>query len=494
MKNKIKSLLALVMAICMLFAIAGCGDKGKDTSSEQTVSNDDFFTDSETENTSSTDTQSTASTDKKQSKNTNKGDNGQTGTVTTQTVPKENQIGGKSWKDVLASMPKKLRGTKLVMYNWNPATEYTGAPAVMDAFTKQTGIRVEWRTISHAVYFTKLPAIIASGENIPDLARIGYAGISFLKNFQPLSVTKYNFKDEAWDDSMMKILTVKGKAYGTTLKNTHCSGPNLLFYNKSIIEKEDYEDPYKLWKAGKWTWKKYLKMATQAVDDGYFVASTGEQMMPGYAESWNVVGTSFNGTKFTTNWNTKKFLNVYEELGDLFHGSKGKQKFGYGQEESFNAGQNPFYLGTGVHARNKNAYFSNLKANGTLYFVPVPEHEELKGKYYQGFGEIECYGVPKGASNPEAVPYFLRYFMDGANYALDTYFGNKQNLEVYNWCMNQTKVVDYGFGPDGVAGGYGGSEGIHKYTGAQMKTYIDSVMGKVNKYVKELNDELKNFK
>ena len=56
------------------------------------------------------------------------------------------------------------------------------------------------------------------------------------------------------------------------------------------------------------------------------------------------------------------------------------------------------------------------------------------------------------------------------------------------------EVVDYGFGPDGVAGGYGGSEGIHKYTGAQMKTYIDSVMGKINKYVKELNDELKYFK
>ena len=263
MKKTLRSIIALIMVLCMLLVAAGCGDKGKETSSEQSV-NEDFFATTETkddvssEETSSnnsSDAQSNVASNNSQANNSNTSSSGKNskptdtssggGKVTT-TVPKENQVGGKSWKDVLAGMPKKLRGTKLTMYNWNPATEYTGAPAVMDAFKKQTGIQVTWNTVSHSTYFTKLPALIASGENIPDMARIGYADLDFIQNMQPLSVSKFDFKDEAWDQTMMKNLTFGGKTYGTTLQNTHISGVYVMFYNKAIIDKYNYEDPYKL--------------------------------------------------------------------------------------------------------------------------------------------------------------------------------------------------------------------------------------------------------
>ncbi len=516
MKNTLKIILALAMVICMLFTVAGCGDKGKETSSEQTV-NDNFFADAETQNevtsnetasNTSTGTQSNVTSNNNSNVTSNNNSNtssggktskpsntssitnsGSSGNITT-TVPKENQIGGKTWKEVLASMPKKLRGTKLTMYNWNPATEYTGAPAVMEEFKKQTGIEVTWNTISHSIYFTKLPAIIASGENIPDMARIGYSDLDFVQNMQPLSVSKYDFTDEAWDQNMMKTLTFGGKTYGTTLQNTHISGVYVMFYNKAVIDKYNYEDPYKLWKAGKWNWDKYLSMCEDAKDDGMNFGSVGEGHMKSYISSYGLVNIYYNGKMMASNWNTPEWLKAHQIIGDLYNKDG---LFGRGQAELFDAAGCPFYIGTTVHARNKNSYFGTLKGNKTLYFVPVPEHPEL-GKYYQGYGEIEAYGIPKGAKNVEAVPYFLRFFLDGANYTLDTYFGNKQNLEVYNWCMNQpNKVVSWGYEPTNVVG-VGEAQTIEKCTGAQMKNFIDTNTGVNNKFLKEQNEILNKLK
>ncbi len=508
MKITLKSLLALAMVICMLFAVAGCGDKRNETSSEQTV-NDDFFATTETQddvsseetasNTSSQ-AQSNVNSSNVQGNNSNTSSSGKTsstantnsssgsGNITT-TVPKENQIGGKSWKEVLSTMPKKLRGTKLTMYNWNPATEYTGAPAVMDAFKKQTGIQVTWNTVSHSTYFTKLPALIASGENIPDMARIGYSDITFIQNMQPLSVSKYDFTDKAWDQNMMKNLTFGGKTYGTTLQNTHISGVYVMFYNKAVIDKYNYEDPYKLWKAGKWTWKKLLEMCEDAKDDGLSFGVVGEGSMTSFFSTLGLRNVYYDGKKFASNWNSSEWLKIHQELGDLYNKDK---IFGFGRQETFNANDALFYTGTTVHARNKNSYFGEFKANKTLYFVPMPKR--TGEKYYQGYGEIEAYGIPKGASNPEAVPYFLRYFLDGANYTLDTYFGNKQNLEVYNSCMNQpNKIIDWGYESPNVVG-EGEINSLSRCTGAQVKKFIDSNKGINEKWVKEQNEILNKLK
>ena len=508
MKITLKSLLALAMVICMLFAVAGCGDKGKEVSSEQTVSQD-FFADAETQDevssdeatsTTSTDSNVASNNNSNAQNNSNTSSSGKTSSTTdtnssgdvniTTTVPKENQVGGKPWKDVLATMPKKLRGTKLTMYNWNPATEYTGAPAVMDAFKKQTGIQVTWNTISYSTYFSKLPALIASGENIPDIARIGYASFSFLQNMQPLSTSKFDYTDEAWDQTMMKNLTFGGNTYGTTLQNTHISGVYVMFYNKAVMDKYNYEDPYKLWKKGKWTWEKFLEMCEDAKDDGMQFGCVGEGGMASFVSSRGITNLQYDGKKAVSNWNSSDWLKIHQELGDIWNKD---QLITRGREALFNGGGCPFYVGTTVHARNKNAYFGDLKANKTLYFVPMPKHPELK-KYYQGYGEIEAYGIPKGAKNPEAVPYFLRYFLDGANYTLDTYFGNKQNLEVYNWCMNETtKIVSFGYESGDVIG-QGNIKSIQNCTGAQVKSFIDSNKGINEKWVKEQNEIIKKLK
>lgn len=474
MKNTLKVILALAMVLCMLFTIVGC-DNGGDTSSEQV--NSDFFEDEVTQNQNGDTTSDTASDG-----------NGSSGNQTTY-VPEENKIGGKTWKEVVASMPKKLSGTTVVMYNWNPAVEYTGAPAAINAFTKATGIKVDWKTVSYAQYYTKLPALISSGENIPDMARLRGPHPDFVKNFQPITVAKYDFTDEAWDKNIMDLYTFGSKTYAVSLQNTHVGSINVLFYNKTLINKHDFDDPYKLWKKGKWTWSKYIKMCKEFNEITGNPAANGEGGFGVYLTSYGISGSiKFNGSKYSSNMSDKQFIAKHELLAELY---TDKKLFEFGGQESFNDGSVLFSIGSAVHARQKNPYFGNLKASNTLCFVPMPSIDGQK-KYYQGHGEAEAYGIPKGAKNPQAVPYFLRYFLDGANYELSTYFGNKQNLEVYNWCMNQkNKVYAYGY-PDEMDEGY---YSVLEYTPkAQMNGEIKAYKTTVDKWVKEYNEEAAKLK
>ena len=57
----------------------------------------------------------------------------------------------------------------------------------------------------------------------------------------------------------------------------------------------------------------------------------------------------------------------------------------------------------------------------------------------QHFSEIEAYGICKGAKNGKAAYYFLRYFLDAANYDTNTFFCNKQAYEVYKYEMAKGK-------------------------------------------------------
>ncbi|MBR3908970.1 MAG: hypothetical protein IKJ50_04540, partial [Clostridia bacterium] len=112
--------------------------------------------------------------------------------------------------------------------------------------------------------------------------------------------------------------------------------------------------------------------------------------------------------------------------------------------------------------------------------------------YVVGLSEAEAYAIANGAPNPEAVPYFLRYFLDGANYELSTYFCNEQNLEVYNYCMSQKNRKYVFMYPDEIKAV--DSNGLVGQTSDQMKSYIDANMGTIDKIVKEYNNTMKKIK
>lgn len=190
MKRAFKSIACLIFMLSVLFSMASCStpETGETSSGgDSNAVDDDFFVDNETP--ISGQEEQTGSTSQGTANSSNAPENSTAGTTS---VPKENQIGGKSWEQVLASMPSKLKGTTVTMYNWNPASEYTGAPTVIQEFEEETGIKVEWNTVNFDVYVSRLASLIASGES-PDLVRTRTPVPERLVSFQPLSAANFDF-------------------------------------------------------------------------------------------------------------------------------------------------------------------------------------------------------------------------------------------------------------------------------------------------------------
>ncbi len=391
-----------------------------------------------------------------------------------------NFVNNKTWQQVLAEMPQNLKGTKVVIYNWTPLAEYYNAPSVMEDFTSQTGITVEWKRVNYTEYFTRLAALVATQES-PDIVRVKLPVPDSFRYLQPLSTANYDFGDSAWDNQVMKDYTANGKVYATSLKNTPIGTVGMMLYNKSVINRYGLEDPYSLWKNGKWTTNKFIEMCKDYVKmSGNKSACTGMDIDKWLQMHGIESNVAFRNGKFISLMNDAKLLTLTQQYCDYYNINKILNK---GQAEIMDAGQSLFYAGASWCIRSKNSYFGTLKSNGTLYAVPMPI---VPGeKYYNIRDEYEAYGIAKGAKNPQAVPYVLRYFLDGNNYNLNKFFCNSQNVEVYNWCMAQTNNIwsSGWYEPDS-------TNGISKKTANQVKSYLDAIAPSVENHVKSLNDAM----
>lgn len=231
MKNTLKTILSLLLALAMIFSMAACGNSGGAESTPTDAVDDDFFTDVENEVETSSQAQTSSEAGNKNSDETE--------SAKPNTSSKESSANGgsankpddsSSWKGMLDSMPKDLRGSKLVVVNWNPVSEYTGASAAIKEFEKQTGISVEWVTVEHSVYTTRLATMVAS-NNSPDVVRTRTPNPAWLQSFQSIEAAKYDFSDKIWDQTLMKDYTVNGVTYATSLKGTHIGSVDMMFYN-----------------------------------------------------------------------------------------------------------------------------------------------------------------------------------------------------------------------------------------------------------------------
>ena len=463
-----KKLISLMSAVIMIFTLTGCdfdfkfsdemiekfseaASKSEDEIKNKTGSTAESATQDKISNQSNSQTSSSASSSASNSATNSATNSGNSSSSSAESgvkevytkinpvIPNANVIGGKSWAEVKASMPASL-GKKLVICNWNPLSEYTGVAEVIEKFRQETGITVEWKLLKYGTFQTQLDGFIASG-NAPDLARTLYPDPTRFLSFQPISVSGYDFNDAAWDKNLMDAYSVNGKCYAMSLKNTHYGSVTMAFYNKSLIDKHGLEDPYNLWISGKWNIEKFIELNRKYVSlTGNRCAVTGitpEEWTSIYGLTGNIA--KVNG-RFVNMTGHAELRAVLSEFASYYYD---QGLFNRGQAEVFDGNGALFYIGGSVFARKDNSYFGYLKSTGNMYCVPMPSAKN-GATYYQLRDEYEAYAIPKNASNPQAAPYFLRYFLDGKNYNLDTFFCNKQNLEVYNWCMAQPNAI-WGF-------------------------------------------------
>ncbi len=471
MKQNLKRIFCLLLALAMVLSFAACGDSNKPVDTD-----DDGW-------------------DIDHSTSGNLGDinNIQTPDNKDQIVaPQVKDADSLSWRQLVAQMPKELKGTTVYVYSWNPIKDVTGAQKVIDNFTKDTGIKVKWVEGNYEQYATNIAAFINAGES-PDIIRYNAPNPATMYLCQDMQkATGYDFSGDIWDKETIKALTVKGKIYGANLKNTFNNQPTVVFYNAATVKNNDMDDPYTLWKKGEWTFDKFKELCLEFKElnnRAAWMTSTPLDLL------WvkNLSPIKFDGQKYTNNINDPKILTTLQEACNYHDNS-----IMAGAQREFDLIENGtvlFFTSNILAARRTDFHFTTIKAENNLRTVPFPQIEGQE--YYQNMQESEGYGIPKGAKNPGAVYYFLRYYLNADNYDEDMFFCNAQALETYQWCISQKNKV---FGTTGELTKSIGSEyaGLPDFvrkggTAAQCKNQIDSVANVFQRAVDEGNKLIAKF-
>lgn len=476
MKKIYNSTIALFLAFAMLFAAAGCKKTQNVSSSDDLQMNSSLQSDDANSSESSTllGGDVTVSGNPAGTTSTNSGN----GNVK---VPSSSQF------------PDSIRGKTIEVFNWNPASEYTELPSLISAFEKASGCKVKWTISAYSDYNVELAARIAA-NNAPDVLRFICANVAELELTQPLSNSGYDFSGPEWDHTLMDYYTVNGKCYATNAANSLMVSPYVLGYNKDLIGTYDFEDPYTLWKKGKWTMEKLIEMCKE------FYKITGVQGCHTYKYDSYLLNCGYQGIisykdgRYANNMSDKKCLTIWQEMYNW--NTEGVFQHKNWDRVGFINGKYLFMEIMAIHLRTSNPYYTDLISTGSLGVVPWPAPlSSDSSTAYTSIGEYEAYGIAKGAKNAEAVPYYLAYILNSDNLSnKNGYFYSSEALEVYEYVMSNKNRIQHTRYPDGQMDSCAAIDsiyyGMRDQTRTQLSTYLSSNKSSVDNFVKGLNSRL----
>ncbi|MCQ2454982.1 MAG: ABC transporter substrate-binding protein [Clostridia bacterium] len=498
MKTNIQRMLCLLLAIVMMFAVVGCGSK---KSSTEDFDDEDWDIVDDNGDADDADADADADDADDADDNGDKNNNGSGNNATTKTETKETKkkkaeavksADDLSWSQLVSKMPSKLKGSTVTMYSWNPAKHVTGAEKVIANFTKQTGIKVNWKQGSYDNYDTEIAALINSGSS-PDIIRYASVNIYRMNLTQDVeAATGYDFKGKIWDSQVTSAYKVNGKTYGVNLKNTFNQQPTVVYYSGATIKRYKLDDPYDLWKSGKWTWNKFLDMCRK------FKEETGRSgwMTNDHLDLLRFSGLDFmkfDGKTFKDNSSDPAILKTLQKICGYKDSITCEAMR---EQDKIENGTYLFTTDNMLCARRTDFHYETLKSDGDLYCVPFPKG--FNKTYLVPMHEYEAYGFPKGCKNGPAAYYFLRYYLNRDNYEEKTFFVNKQALETYDYVMKQKRFYKVSSGPMEVTNG-DSNVGLDTYirtTGKadQIKSELDKVKPKFKNAVKAANKTVAKFK
>lgn len=392
---------------------------------------------------------------------------------------------------VIAQMPAKLRGTTIKMMGGDDIREGVWGKAIKE-FTQKTGIKLDVEVVSNSELFSTLAARIAAGKS-PDLVNVNEAWPFVCANLQPITVSGYNFNDRAWDWDSMNDFTYNGKTYSMQLKNTPFMPVSLLVYNKNALRKADMTDmdPYTIWKNNPddWTWDKFFSVCDTFLSRngnaaGYYGAKINHNW---YINCFGVNNVYYNKNKgvFVSGMKNKTFIGAWESL---LGAMQKKYITNATSTTDFEMGKVLFNWEWPINLQTGNSYYTNLKKSKALGVVPVPTDSKTQPLYWQ-YG----HGIPVGAKNPEAVPYFIRYIQDRKSYDQNTFYSVDTALEVVNWTQTQGYQNRNFFTCLGIHN-YSFQTQLQAASPEQVKTVCDKFASEIQKSVDDVNKQMKKLK
>lgn len=502
--HRLTAVLSLVLVAVMLLTLVGCN--GGNT--EDPVPNDDVST-TTTSATAGNDAGEPSATEPSATESTGSTSSttGKVGRVTTggnkTTKPTQQSATGtkpsiNKDEDVLKQAKAAgLDGTKIKMMLWWTSGKDDKAEAA--TFKKETGIEVSYETTAMAKYQTQLASKVMA-KNAPALAAIineWYPQPITRNLMQPIDNVKgWDFKEDIYALSLMDQFSYKGKHYGIALKGSNMTTFEVMFFNKSILKKSGIkQDPYQLWKAGKWNWDTCLEIAQQVqkknsnikgisnVGQYFWMLSAGEDF----------VISSKAGLK--NNITSPGVINAWNWNWEMIYDKK--------VIDTTYTGQTPFYqgkaamLGAGSYMMQADSSHSNyvpqnMKA-GSWGVVPFPSPAGKTVAACEG----TVWGFPTGVTGDklQAAAWYLRYFLDDYNYSSRDFYPTDECWEVMKWMWDQ-KIQSYN--SVGVLT-YGGEHTAYTIqyslvdesdTKAKLKANLDQWKGVLDTNIKKIENEL----
>lgn len=495
LKQWLKSGACLMLVLALALSMTACGKKDPDTSDISGITSGDnsAITSDGSDPTSSDISGENSGDDSGTSTpgnpNNNPGKNDSSGSGNSNTP------GNTSTGNGIA--PAKFKGTTFEYYTWND-TRQTGKSLEMENkviadFEKATGVTVDVTKVAYSSFDVNLASRMAAG-NVPDMTYLNGIILSRMQYLQDISKLNYNFSDAGtWDQDTMTSYTIKGKSYAFNLaaNKTLMYRPGVMCYNKSEITRCGLDDPYTLWKAGKWNWDTMFKIARKyhkqnSSNPGLSLSSFWQ-----YPQLKGVQGPfKFDGKTVSSNFDDKNFVELLKEQLDWR--DEGVLSDQVSDAGRFDMGKCLFFTYNASVMREGQSLFENLKNKGALGLVPIPAIKGQSTQYMMG--EQSAFAVLKGAKNGELAPYFVKYYADKSHYDANNWFVNKEALEVYNYAVSCKR-----FPSSGSLESQGQTSSVMEYVEAnlygvekaQFQSKVDQlVTNNVKPTIKSLNDVL----
>lgn len=325
------------------------------------------------------------------------------------------------------SASSNLKGTTIRFLSWYDPSERDGEQEAINKYEEESGVTVKIEIVSFEEYYQKLSAMIATGD-APDVCRLKNQGTNYLKLLQPLSTAEYDFSDEKWDKATMELYSVNGVQYAAAITDTPFFLPAVCYYNKTVLSENGIDNPYTLWKEGKWNWNSFRQICKD------FTALSDENIGSSFCPLETVALTrnadivAFDGSKYTNNINNSVYLDSWRFTCDMI--KDGLMSRDINKSNEFVKGQVGLFIYDATEMQKNTTVLRRLKAKNELGVVPVPSFEGEDS--YTPMQELVAFGIPNGAKNPTAVPSFLEAYLDFSNYDKDSFFYDDQAREVYD--------------------------------------------------------------
>jgi ABC-type glycerol-3-phosphate transport system substrate-binding protein len=378
--NCTKKIVSGIMALAMVAGLSSCGNK---EGAEQTTT---------TSTTAATTT--TAGVE-----------------INTAQLDEEDKAKVNSVADQLPDVELENKEIKwLAHYDKNPDTTGSSKSVSLELFETKYGGKIKWYPTTWDNRYNDLSTYVLGGEGIDffpgdDTANLPKGVVSGM--FQPID-DYVDFDSPLWQNtkSAMEIYNFNGKHYEMV---TNVTAEQVVIYSRKTIEENGLDDPYELWKEGKWNWDTFEGMLVDYCDeDAECYGLDGFWAEKALFLSAGVPCVSTKDGELVCNINDPTVEKAMNYQYELFQ--KGlvinREQFSWNQQPQFmGEGKELFYI-CGIWALRMDPSIWNVKIDPKdVMVVPVPSPEGSDP--YQS-ASLGGYVLCKGAQNPEGVALFAQ--------------------------------------------------------------------------------------